>query len=217
MTCEPSPKNASLPMELPSISSAVGSPARTSVSRAAAPASPESAAAYSTKWPASLANWSQPECCWKTSQLSLIAGSETFSEPWPRSGMMRNGIAYQLPPLAPRTVAIASGLWPTPSAAGFDGDITIVLARRERLKAKGINGNGFGLTLNQAVKVWPTPTARDWKDGSASGCKNVPVNGLLGRAVHVNSAEPGSLNPPWVEWLMGFPVGWTDLSNSETP
>ena len=21
----------------------------------------------------------------------------------------------------------------------------------------------------------------------------------------------GKLNPQWVEWLMGFPIGWTDL------
>lgn len=27
----------------------------------------------------------------------------------------------------------------------------------------------------------------------------------------------GQLNPPWVEWLMGFPIGWTDLGDSETP
>lgn len=27
----------------------------------------------------------------------------------------------------------------------------------------------------------------------------------------------GSLNPEWVEWLMGFPDGWTDLGPSETP
>ena len=30
----------------------------------------------------------------------------------------------------------------------------------------------------------PTPTARDWKDGTAKSCQNVPVNALLGRAVH---------------------------------
>lgn len=29
--------------------------------------------------------------------------------------------------------------------------------------------------------------------------------------------ESGSLNPAWVEWLMGFPIGWTDLEDSETP
>ena len=27
----------------------------------------------------------------------------------------------------------------------------------------------------------------------------------------------GQLNPTWVEWLMGFPGGWTDLNHSETP
>jgi len=27
----------------------------------------------------------------------------------------------------------------------------------------------------------------------------------------------GALNPTWVEWLMGFPLGWTDLKPSETP
>jgi hypothetical protein len=26
----------------------------------------------------------------------------------------------------------------------------------------------------------------------------------------------GKLNPQWVEWLMGYPVGWTDLKGSET-
>jgi len=25
------------------------------------------------------------------------------------------------------------------------------------------------------------------------------------------------LNPTWVEWLMGFPLGWTDLEGSATP
>lgn len=27
----------------------------------------------------------------------------------------------------------------------------------------------------------------------------------------------GQLNPTWVEWLMGFPIGWTELNVSETP
>lgn len=31
------------------------------------------------------------------------------------------------------------------------------------------------------------------------------------------SGSGGQLNPTWVEWLMGFPLGWTDLSASETP
>jgi len=54
---------------------------------------------------------------------------------------------------------------------------------------------------------WPTPTARDWKDGSGIG--TAPINNLLGRMVSP-SAEAGALNPDWVECLMGLPVGWTD-------
>lgn len=30
------------------------------------------------------------------------------------------------------------------------------------------------------------------------------------------SGDGGKLNPTWVEWLMGFPLGWTDLDASET-
>src|SRR3972149_1570614 len=54
---------------------------------------------------------------WKTCQLSLVEtegdGLAEFSETWPRSGMTRNGIAYQLPPLVPLTEGIESGLLPT--------------------------------------------------------------------------------------------------------
>lgn len=26
----------------------------------------------------------------------------------------------------------------------------------------------------------------------------------------------GRLNPAWIEWLMGYPIGWTELKHSET-
>jgi hypothetical protein len=29
--------------------------------------------------------------------------------------------------------------------------------------------------------------------------------------------EPGFLNPAWVEALMGFPPGWTELGKTESP
>ncbi|SIQ44868.1 DNA cytosine methyltransferase [Paenibacillus macquariensis] len=32
----------------------------------------------------------------------------------------------------------------------------------------------------------------------------------------IRAEQPGQLNPTWVEWLMGFPTGWTDLNHSET-
>jgi len=68
------------------------------------------------------------------------------------------------------------------------------------------------MDLRTAVK-WPTPTSRDHKDGTAKSCENVPVNALLGRAVHVGGTPTPqmTLNPAWVEWLMGWPIGFTDL------
>jgi hypothetical protein len=64
--------------------------------------------------------------------------------------------------------------------------------------------------LPDVVRIWPTPTARDYKDGSKSACAHVPVNGLLGRAVHVDNPTDGQLNAAWTEQLMGYPKDWTD-------
>ena len=65
----------------------------------------------------------------------------------------------------------------------------------------------------------PTPTARDWKD-SGKAVINSDRN-LLPQKVARSDKEKwvkggGALNPTWVEWLMGYPLGWTDLSPSET-
>lgn len=61
---------------------------------------------------------------WKTSQLSLDGDLVEFSETWPRSGMMLNGIAYRLPTLVPDNFGTECGLWPTPNATAFKGGRT---------------------------------------------------------------------------------------------
>jgi hypothetical protein len=56
------------------------------------------------------------------------------------------------------------------------------------------------------VKLWPTPVARDYKGG-----RKPETLAKAGRK-ETNSlpdAAKGSLNPEWVETLMGFPIGWT--------
>jgi hypothetical protein len=42
-------------------------------------------------------------------------------------------------------------------------------------------GHGHQVTIAEQAEHWPTPTARDYKDGTADACANVPVNCLLGR------------------------------------
>ena len=67
-----------------------------------------------------------------------------------------------------------------------------------------------------------TPTARDHKDG-ATTLANTPVNGLLGRQVLVTpmagsdtSNVRRTLNPLFVEALMGWPTGWTGFASVAT-
>jgi hypothetical protein len=79
--------------------------------------------------------------------------------------------------------------------------------------AGNLQGERFpNLETVVAREMLPTPTTRDWKDGSAQSCANVPSNGLLGREIHTVSIPTGEatyLNPSFVEEMMGFPVGWT--------
>jgi hypothetical protein len=101
-------------------------------------------------------------------------------------------------------------LWPTPRAHEAGG------YQRDGGKKDGTQRP----TLSGAVRLWPTPTSRDHKDvgdlGKGGGRMKTDLHGKLGRAV-TPSKESGSLNPRWVEWLMGFPDGWTALDASETP
>jgi hypothetical protein len=75
--------------------------------------------------------------------------------------------------------------------------------------------------LGEQVGYWMTPTTRDYKDGDGSA--EVETNGLLGRQAP-RTMMPGNesmsdsirLNPMFVEWLMGWPAGWLDLTSYES-
>lgn len=63
--------------------------------------------------------------------------------------------------------AVTMAAWPTPNAGPQNDGDTTWQQRREAMKKKHGNGNGFGLNLGQAVTLapWPTTTRQD----SASG------------------------------------------------
>jgi hypothetical protein len=65
---------------------------------------------------------------------------------------------------------------------------------------------------------WPTPTA--WLgrslDNAWCGPRTYEQQDGLPKAL-TEAGEVGWLNPEWVEWLMGFPIGWTDLEDSVMP
>jgi hypothetical protein len=49
-------------------------------------------------------------------------------------------------------------------------------------------------------------------------CKGKIPSGFRGEIpADPNGEAIGSMNPQWGEWLMGFPIGWTDCTPSATP
>lgn len=96
-------------------------------------------------------------------------------------------------------------MFPPPTANDAEKRGNIALERRNGLPA--------------AVRLFPTATTRDYKggyhtksltrkDGKSRAMDLLPNAVLDGKG---SETVGGRLNPDWVEWLMGFPVGWTDL------
>ena len=75
--------------------------------------------------------------------------------------------------------------------------------------------------LETIISNLPTPCSRDYKDaGENLNFKKIAEKGKLSGVLnHTYSTQTGKgtfLNPPFVEEMMGYPIGWTDYAPSET-
>jgi len=114
--------------------------------------------------------------------------------------MTAGGAVYAHPMSERRITGTGGFFWQTPVA---DDSVS-----REKGK---MNSRGEP-KLSVQVKIFPTPTSRDYKGigksrmdrtGSKSGeCLPQAIGGML--------------NPDWCGWLMGFPIGWASLKATET-
>ncbi len=146
------------------------------------------------------------------------AVARAMAVPTPRSTDWKNGkqradFGMNLPTFA--------NMWPTPLATdgsnggpnqkGGKGDLRLSSAVHQfptptatNTKANHMRGADKGKP-REARNYMATPTARDWRSGKASQAtmerNSRPLSEQIG----------GQLNPNWVEWLMGWPPGWTDL------
>jgi site-specific DNA-cytosine methylase len=152
----------------------------------------------------------------------------------PRAGvMLRSGLREVEPTATVRTAkaSLPGGLLPTPSASSYGSNQGGAAGRvgqvRHSLESMARHG------------TWPTTSARDWKDTMGEGRMG---HGQLPEAVrdrmwpsptrsdgtggpgrsdrrtggdNRRTAVGGRLSPDWTEWLMGMPVGWTDLECDE--
>jgi hypothetical protein len=92
-------------------------------------------------------------------------------------------------------------MWPTPTC----------MVGAMYLEANALERNS--MSLASAVHHWTTPMARDYK-GHTNNPETRGYGGTLPDQVLERSGG-GQLNPTWVEWLMGWPLGWTDLGQLE--
>ena len=153
--------------------------------------------------------------------------SPQFWVTWPKAGLMSGGVCYRRPNWERRINVIDCGysrMYPTPYGLSAN------------------QGQGYG-EFAKAIRHWPTPIARDarslkgaspkpGRQGSPTFVEQVsrqqfatPTSGISKGGKPKNSkgkrdlrldTDGGALNPAWVEWLMGWPIGWTDLEPLET-
>jgi DNA (cytosine-5)-methyltransferase 1 len=143
---------------------------------------------------------------------------------------MQNGALYLLPTLVQTISVKGYGLEPnnetffhTPNTTGMDGGSNSRKALKKRLKwptpiANDAKKGQFCNPMTQqnglsgAVQRWPTPMSTEHKANRQA--RENHQNGLTQAVLATETG--GQLNPTWVEWLMGWPLGWTDLKPLET-
>jgi hypothetical protein len=218
-----------------------GFPARTSVAPEKGLASTAKPPACGGTWRELLVKFDRASCSWKTHQCLWEEDLPESSLTLPRWGSMHDGELWERSTPALPTSGNESGSWATPttmdklppkSAKALHKEAT--LARPGRTKPANLRDQvsnahmwptpcasearqglqirregkkGSQQSLSTAV-LFATPQARDFRTGQASRWENPE------RTRNLNDQIGGQLNPNWVEWLMGWPIGWTDCGAS---
>jgi len=212
--------------------------------------------------------WKMCQGCLQFGEKGGVDTSGKYLQTFTKHGMTQNGVLSELMMSGLPIEERDCGFWLTPSTVQISGGEDRVQKRTEfrnsigrkyvpgslaeqimwptpRSQEPGRTSEGYGRGLAELcegkiqTKNWPTPNTRDYKDGTAESCKNVPVNSLLGRSVRYptpqasmmtesdmeqarfsgnnpnrpeySKAGSGSLNPDWVCWLMGWPISWSSI------
>jgi len=187
---------------------------------------------YGQSSPELLASFDPDTSSWRTYQRCLLETAEhgcaEFLETLPKSGLMRNGTLYRLEtlmdvyPQAHRTEGSGSGLWPTPRTVCIAETPEKWQQRKQDFKDEKSKFDP-GLNIEVAVHLYPAPDTHNHRDGTklqanedAAGTPAGKMQKMLGNSTEVRGETPeewkkGSLNPAWVNLLMGLPADYLDL------
>lgn len=160
-------------------------------------------------------------CLARTFLESSRWNSTTCFLNWKPSATPAGRLLFRLVPSMPDTDETDCGLWLTPSATNrgerSEEAMEKRVAYRESIGRKTVPPGGLAEQV-----MWPTATATDWKRfPMTTYYANKPIthgspDTLAQAAVRSTTQQSGSLNPTWVEWLMGYPPEWTALEDSAT-
>ena len=102
-------------------------------------------------------------------------------------------------------------MWPTPDTRGFVNEGSLAMLSKMCDSHQQYLEMTYRAGKKKKAKYWPTPAARDWKDNGKSPAE------LSRNSTTLATHAGGTLNPTWVEWLMGFPIEYSVLKDSEMP
>ena len=153
----------------------------------------------------------------KTSKDISVSDSEKSSKTWKDLVTRRRGEYSARLKSARLTRESESTSWAAPRTTDAQGGGRPLNEKAQRITLSDPTKT-YGGNLSDQVRHWPTPSARDHKGGYIGGrIRNGKVSfDTLDVAVqHISNKDKksGTLNPNWVEWLMGVPTGWTDLGS----
>jgi len=181
-------------------------------------ASPENVRDSGVRWRELSVKYDQDLSSWRTHQCLFQEVLEESSLTLPRWGLMRNGELSERTTPEHLTNETESGFWPTPTVA----EVTKIPACAN-FGQVGLNNHprirGYPTRpklQKSRKKEWPTPTCHNAKEAAypAEFTRKTPT--LTSQAHGGQPTQPMPLNPTWVEWLMGWPIGWTDSKQLET-
>lgn len=132
---------------------------------------------------------------WPTPSVGDVTGGRSVPKGTTATGQTPDGRKVQM---GLQTVVRN---WPTPTRE--DG--------KSARRGKNAQGGQSLTGMMREPLAWPTPAARDWKDNGTSPSEHArKTPGLAANA-------GGTLNPDWVEQLMGFPPDWTRTDGPHDP
>lgn len=206
----------------PSTSSAADSPASPSATQASEPA-PMTRATSGRQCAELLARSDPLGSLLRTLLVTSPWGSTRCSLTWKPTATPGGRLLFRLQPSTHRTSVNGSGSWlATATATATANQLCPSMQKWKGCAAiwptpttdSATTGSSRyaqgGMPLSMAAAMWPTPTSSDHKSGAMSDELRA-AREAHPRGEKLANLVGGSLNPEWVEWLMGYPPGYTEV------